>query len=102
MPLSSCAPASANCPDELSTRPIFTVCCACAVPKAVASAAAISSFFIVPSSKSVRILTPDLPRGFDHELELSFLVVLGQLVAHLARSEAALRRQAQVLEPDIF
>src|SRR5688572_10706321 len=102
MPLSSCAPASANCPDELSTSPILMVCCACAAPNAAPSAAAISSFFMTPPPKSCGILTPDLAGGFHHQLELALLVVGGELVADLARGEAALRRQAQVFERHVL
>src|SRR5687768_12102045 len=102
MPLSSCAPASANCPDELSTSPILMVCCACAAPNAAPSAAAISSLFIAPPPKSCAILTPDFPGGFHDQLELALLVVGGELVADLARGEAALRRQAQVFKRHVF
>src|SRR5687767_6229971 len=102
MPLSSCAAASANCPDELSTKPILMVCCACAAPNAAASAVAINSFFIVPPPEGCGILTPDFAGDPYSQLELALLVVLGQLVAHLARREAALRREAQVLERHVL
>src|SRR6185503_10811094 len=98
MPLCIWLPASANCPDSVMTTPILTGCCACAAPNAAPSAAAISSFFMTPPPKSCAILTPDFARGFHHQLELALLVVGGELVADLARGEAALRRQAQVLE----
>src|SRR5918992_1339831 len=60
------------------------------------------SFFIFAPPKRAWILTPDFSRGFDHQLELPPLVVLAQPVAHLARREAALRREAQVFQRDVF
>src|SRR5467141_1217766 len=49
-----------------------------------------------------RILTPDLSRDLDHQLQLAALVILAQAVAHLAAREAALRGQAQVLQRHVF
>src|SRR3970282_2662141 len=100
MPLSSCAPASANCPDELSTRPILIGACANAVDDA-ARAAASTSFFMI-SSSGMAILTPDFPCDLGDQLELAALVVLGQLVAGLAAGKAALRREANVFEWGVF
>src|SRR5213079_3518285 len=49
-----------------------------------------------------RILTPDLSRDLDHQLQLAALVILAQAVSHLAACEAALRLQAQVFQRHVF
>src|SRR6185503_21378030 len=61
-----------------------------------------SSFFIFSLLlESIgAILTPDFLRDLHHQLQLALLVVLAQPVADLAGGEAALRRQAEVLEWD--
>jgi hypothetical protein len=46
-------------------------------------------------------LAPDLLRGLDDEAQLGDLLVLGEGVALDGRGEAALRRQAQLLERDV-
>src|SRR5690349_2086427 len=45
---------------------------------------------------------PDLACGLDDKLELAPLIILGELVAADRRGEAALRRQRQPLQRDIF
>src|SRR5688572_15400259 len=44
------------------------------------------------------LVAPDLPGGFDAELELRFLLLDGQVVAVVGAREPALRADAQVLE----
>ena len=47
-------------------------------------------------------LAPDLARDLDHPLELAPLLVLAQRVAVVGAGEAALRRQAQVLQRHVL
>src|SRR6185295_17383642 len=59
-----------------------------------------SSFFLL--LESAGILTPDFLRDLNHQFQLALLVVLAQPVADLARGEAALRREAEILQWDVF
>src|SRR6267378_7194158 len=90
-------PASANCPDNTLIMPILIVCCACPASATQTRPAIVRSLSMVLLPET-RILTPDLPGDLDHQLELAALVILAEAVPHLAAREAALRRQAQVLQ----
>src|SRR2546422_7836627 len=94
-------PASANWPDSTLIMPILMVCCACA-GSATQTRLAIIRSLSMSSSFERRILTPDLSRDLDHQLQLAALVILAQAVTHLAAREAALRREAQVLKRHVF
>src|SRR3989449_6750936 len=94
-------PASANWPDSTLIMPILMVCCACA-GSATQTRLAIIRSLSMSSSFERRILTPDLSRNLDHQLQLAALVILAQAVPHLAACEAALRRQAQVFQRHVF
>src|SRR2546426_1290809 len=94
-------PASANWPDSTLIMPILMVCCACA-GSATQTRLAIIRSLSMSSSFERRILTPDLSRDLDHQLQLAALVILAEAVTHLAAREAALRRQAQVFQRHVF
>src|ERR1700744_2343225 len=56
-----------------------------------------------PTLTSRRLeLAPDLPRGLDHQAEFRGLLFDRQGVAVDGRGEAALRRQAELLERNVF
>src|SRR5262245_9578995 len=61
MPLSSWLPASANCPDSVSTSPILTVPCACAASETVHKAAASDVLSTFPPPVGSRRFYPQSP-----------------------------------------
>src|SRR6476619_441959 len=50
----------------------------------------------------VRLLAPHLVRQFDNHAQLRPLLLLGEDVALFGRRKSALRRQAELIERDIF
>src|SRR5277367_4587196 len=104
----SCAgPASLPAPSRLAPMSQTTTrapSCAInsAMPRPMPRAAPVTMATLPETIPGMTLVPPDPARDLDDHPQLGPLLFLGEVIAFLGRSEAALRRQAELVECDIF
>src|SRR5579862_6216280 len=73
-----------------------------AMPRPMPRAAPVTMATLPETIPGMTLVSPHLARDLDDHPQLGPLLFLGEVIAFLGRSEAALRRQAELIERDIF
>src|SRR5579862_3022905 len=73
-----------------------------AMPRPMPRAAPVTMATFPATIPGIRLVPPHFARDVDNHPQLGPLLLLGEIIAFLGRSEAALRRQAELVERDVL